>query len=143
MHHIEADDPAAQSVYLAFALAFAYANMRFCSIFHGINGIVTSAAVLTAISLWILEVNAPQNWGVYGTYDNSTIGYAAIALCWLTWPVLLFKPAGRKELADLRKLAGCCAACGYDLRGNADGDSCPECGQSIAKDTRFKPLDPA
>ena len=34
----------------------------------------------------------------------------------------------RKELAQQRRRADRCEACGYDLKGNPFGDRCPECG---------------
>ena len=31
----------------------------------------------------------------------------------------------------LRKRPGCCRHCGYDLRGNRESSTCPECGQAM------------
>ena len=36
--------------------------------------------------------------------------------------------SGRKTKIDSKP--GVCAACGYDLRGNADSKECPECGEN-------------
>ena len=35
-----------------------------------------------------------------------------------------------------RYRTGCCANCGYDLRGNANAIQCPECGMTISTATR-------
>jgi len=34
-------------------------------------------------------------------------------------------------VAERRLARGCCLACGYDLRGSAASDACPECGAII------------
>jgi hypothetical protein len=43
----------------------------------------------------------------------------------------------RRRRAHLR---GCCAKCGYDLRGNPSGKTCPECGAPIPVDLVRQPL---
>jgi hypothetical protein len=49
----------------------------------------------------------------------------------LIWPALfLVRLRGRRRVRGWLA-AGCCASCGYDLRGNPAGDKCPECGSAI------------
>ncbi|HEY2587150.1 MAG TPA: hypothetical protein VGI81_15490 [Tepidisphaeraceae bacterium] len=47
-------------------------------------------------------------------------GGIAATLCWRE----------RELLFDLRRAAGCCVTCGYDLR--ASNDRCSDCGAAIA-----------
>lgn len=37
--------------------------------------------------------------------------------------------SGCIHMSDAPDADGCCAACGYDLRGSSPGTRCPECGQ--------------
>ena len=37
-----------------------------------------------------------------------------------------------RRAKDRRIMRGCCAVCGYDLRGNTTG-VCPECGEPVEK----------
>ena len=47
-----------------------------------------------------------------------------------SWPIAGTMRTLRGRLRNRRRRAGCCGACGYDLRASAD--RCPECGTAIA-----------
>jgi hypothetical protein len=46
----------------------------------------------------------------------------------LALPLVRLLTSGRRRRRASRAAAGLCAACGYDLRGHASGQRCPECG---------------
>ncbi|HWE95460.1 MAG TPA: hypothetical protein VG269_15940 [Tepidisphaeraceae bacterium] len=50
-------------------------------------------------------------------------GYCAISILW-------YFHARRSRIIEVRKVAGACPACGYDLTGNVSG-TCPECGEKV------------
>jgi hypothetical protein len=57
--------------------------------------------------------------------------HAALAAALAVPPVAWFvRRAGRRLVARLRRGAGHCPSCGYDLTANASG-RCPECGDDI------------
>lgn len=144
MHHVEAEEFVAESVYLAFAFGFAIANVRFFSLWQQINGIITSAVILLLIDFWILGWSEPQQSPLGQVFDVTWFCYAAVGICWIAWLLLLavaYK-GGVKEHELLRVSTGCCP-CGYDLRGSAGSKTCPECGRPIAADTRFEPIEPS
>lgn len=93
--------------------------------------------VVPAGSAWLIEVSVKLPWssGAAGPYECalplrpiwpsfllSTLAYSAIF-------------AGFFALGGIRRArrvrAGCCGACGYDLRGLGDKGACPECGEGV------------
>jgi hypothetical protein len=50
---------------------------------------------------------------------------------WFVFGLAAVLPVTRLLLRRKRRLPGCCASCGYDLR--ATPDKCPECGTVVAK----------
>jgi predicted amidophosphoribosyltransferase len=58
-------------------------------------------------------------------YDALIIPYWPLALLAAAYPLIA---ASKLIRSHLRRRAGCCIACGYDLR--ASPDRCPECGRA-------------
>ncbi len=81
------------------------------------------------------------DWWFHGSADRS----ADLSWWWFGTPLwlptasLLLATAAAWRLdaiARRRARAGCCAKCGYDLRGLRDGVVCPECGAAAASAPR-------
>jgi hypothetical protein len=70
------------------------------------------------LAWWFGRKSGPWGWSV------------GVPLWVPTVPLLLATGAAWRldALARRRARAGCCAKCGYDLRGLRDGAVCPECG---------------
>jgi hypothetical protein len=68
--------------------------------------------------------------------ENFQITFQLVSIpLWALLPLLAVLPAWRARswrLERHRRRFGLCAACGYDLKGNASG-VCPECGTCIRK----------
>lgn len=143
MHHTDGTAYAPECVYLAFALGFALANIRYNLLLQQLNGVVMSAATLVLISRWMLYWTG---WASqHGDIDMSQFAYRAVVACWTGWIILVIIELryAAKDYVWRRKQAGLCTACSYDLRGNTDAANCPECGQPIAEGTRFEPIEHA
>ncbi|HZW07724.1 MAG TPA: hypothetical protein VFF65_11435, partial [Phycisphaerales bacterium] len=96
--------------------------------------------------------NRPEGEGIdanptVGAFVCGTVGYVFVALCcagvmaplgqgWAAGAFAAFAAlyvgllllARSRDLRRTRPQEGLCAACGYDVRGVADGGLCPECG---------------
>ncbi|GMU80443.1 MAG: hypothetical protein AMXMBFR47_03140 [Planctomycetota bacterium] len=62
-------------------------------------------------------------------------GYSAGVMCFVVPLVVVSYLVTRYIVRRHRYPEGCCASCGYDLRGAA-GDRCSECGAPISADER-------
>ncbi len=73
-----------------------------------------------------------MKWGRFGFGNQAGMPMIEFPL-WILlvalaiWPTLVAVKWIRSHPAP-----GCCAACGYDLRGSKQSTTCPECGEGIA-----------
>jgi hypothetical protein len=75
------------------------------------------------------------------TLNQTSIAWEVGVPNWLVLMLALATPLlwwRRRVRANRVRAAGCCLACGYDLRGGPAGTSCPECGAPIPA---AKPVD--
>ncbi len=88
-----------------------------------------------------------SNWWFSGTKLGSFRVRAAPLWVLVAPTVVLTGAAWRRDaIARRRAMAGCCAECGYDLRGLREGAVCPECGTGPARggsERLHHPLDSA
>ena len=81
---------------------------------------------------------AQSQWqGLGFSYAAADIPYGAYRLVAIPYPLVILATAvapawwaWHARILRRRKRQGCCAGCGYDLRGS--GDRCPECGMTAA-----------
>jgi hypothetical protein len=75
---------------------------------------------------WGVRPN-PMSGGLWRPADFARVE----ASHWLLAALLAIAPgtwALRRRRLSRRQRAGCCLACGYDLRAHGAGERCPECG---------------
>ena len=92
-------------------------------------------SLLPVASMFRLEWNG---WGflldrlwTFWLYDRP-YGWVLVIPLWVPFLVLSCWPAlAAVRWVRSRPRPGCCAACGYDLRGSVGSASCPECGAGI------------
>jgi hypothetical protein len=83
-----------------------------------------AAGVCTLLGVGLMATPIIVPSASRASYLATTAGWLLIAFSGR----LVLIPRNRREK---RRLAGCCANCGYDLHAHKEGDRCPECGTEV------------
>jgi hypothetical protein len=88
---------------------------------------------------WVIESIGTRSFRRFKwsfAYDSASNGFYVWIPLWFLFLIFAIKPtwsliAWRRRVRRLRKHL--CIKCGYDLQGNPDAESCPECGVGVER----------